>query len=100
MVVPIRLRSFEGVCRMVAAGAGISILPSTTVNQATLDAGTRFIPLRDDWAPCQMVLCLPKDRPVSPIVRLLAAEVIRTEGLRLDPAKGSWSRGQIPLGLH
>ncbi|WP_421950832.1 LysR family transcriptional regulator [Pelagibacterium sp.] len=86
LVVPIRLRSFEGVCHMVAAGAGISILPSTVVDEATIERGTHFIPLAEDWADCTLVLCLPKDRPVSHIARKLADEIVEQEKHHLDVA--------------
>jgi DNA-binding transcriptional LysR family regulator len=93
LVVPIRLRGFEGVCRMVSAGTGISVLPSSVVGQSTLDAGAEFIPLEDDWADCTLVLCLPRDRPVRRTVDLLANEITKTESRHFDVARSLTAAG-------
>jgi len=97
LVVPIRLRGFEGVCRMVSAGAGISILPSSVVGRSTFQSGAVFIPLTDAWAACTLVLCLPTDRPVPKVVRLLADEIICTESVYLETPTGNGSLSpQLP----
>ncbi|MGD9915316.1 MAG: LysR family transcriptional regulator [Rhizobiaceae bacterium] len=72
LIVRIRLRSFESVCRMVVAGAGVAILPLGSIVPGTLEAGARIVALTDDWAERQLVICLPGDRPASPLVNTLA----------------------------
>ena len=99
LVVPMRLRSFEGVCHMVAAGAGMSMVPSSVVSRATLDTGTRFVPLAEDWADCTLLLCMPRDRPVARIVKLLAEEITAAESHHPDFAREAWSQRERALEL-
>jgi DNA-binding transcriptional LysR family regulator len=75
LTVRIRLRSFEGVCRMVAAGAGVAILPESAVSASAIKAETEVVQLTDTWAERELVICLPKDRPVSSLVELLVIEI-------------------------
>jgi DNA-binding transcriptional LysR family regulator len=99
-VVTARLRGFETVCHMVAAGVGISILPSSVVAQSILAAGARFVPLAEDWAECTLVLCLPLDRPVSRAVRRLAEEVSQTEMHHRDSAWPKATEREDLVDLH
>ncbi|WP_108610396.1 LysR family transcriptional regulator [Aminobacter sp. MSH1] len=73
LIVRIRLRSFESVCRMVVAGAGAAILPLGSILPGTLEAGARIVALTDDWAERQLVICLPVDRAPPPLVDMLVA---------------------------
>lgn len=84
LVPRIRLRSFEGVCRMVAAGAGVAIVPESAVSQPVLEAGAQTVALTASWTRRDLVLCLPRDRPVSPLVRRLAADILEPEGARFE----------------
>ncbi|MFC3123655.1 LysR substrate-binding domain-containing protein [Pseudoroseomonas globiformis] len=83
----IRLRSFDGVGRMVAAGGGIAMVPAGTVTRAMRDAGARAVPLADAWARRQMVVCWPQERPLSPLAERLVAALAeaREEGRRRRP---------------
>ncbi len=68
----IKLRSFDGVGRMVAAGVGIAIAPASTFNRALHDSGVRSVPLSDSWATRKLVLCLAPETTPSPVLlRLL-----------------------------
>jgi molybdate transport repressor ModE-like protein len=70
LTIRVRLRSFDGVCRMVAAGAGIAVVPDSVVPCANVHA----VPLSDPWADRELVICLPRHVPRTPLVgRLLAA---------------------------
>jgi DNA-binding transcriptional LysR family regulator len=71
----IRLRSFEGVARMVVAGAGIAIVPASTVTRAQREGGARVVDLTDAWAVRDLVICLPAGRPVPPLVERLATSL-------------------------
>ena len=44
----VRLRSFDGVCRMVEAGVGVGIVPETTARSAARTLAVRFVPLADE----------------------------------------------------
>lgn len=53
--VRIQVRSFNAVCRMVAAGVGIGMVPRSAVG--TADA-VRLIEITDPWAPRDLQLCV------------------------------------------
>jgi DNA-binding transcriptional LysR family regulator len=53
--VRIQVRSFNAVCRMVAAGVGIGMVPRSAVGAA--DA-VRLIEITDSWAPRDLQLCV------------------------------------------
>jgi DNA-binding transcriptional LysR family regulator len=46
----IQVGSFDAVCRMVEAGAGIAIVPNSCARRYASRKVLRFIPLEDDWA--------------------------------------------------
>ena len=46
----IQLGSFDAVCRMVEAGAGIAIVPNSCARRYASRKVLRFIPLEDEWA--------------------------------------------------
>ena len=46
----IQLGSFDAVCRMVAAGVGLAIVPRTCAERFAGALGLRLVPLQDDWA--------------------------------------------------
>ncbi|MCG7360571.1 LysR substrate-binding domain-containing protein [Roseomonas sp. ACRSG] len=68
----IRLRSFEGVARMVAAGAGVAIVPASTVTRVQRDNGIRVVDLTDSWSVRDLVICIPTGRVVPRLVERLA----------------------------
>ncbi|MEH3040514.1 MAG: LysR family transcriptional regulator [Sphingomonas paucimobilis] len=53
----VRLRSFEGICRMAGAGAGIGILPESAARRYRRSTGIALIRLRDPWATRRLSLC-------------------------------------------
>ena len=61
----IRLRSFDGVARMVAAGVGIAIAPASTYALFAHEPGIRSVRLTDQWATRNLVICLPMGQPPS-----------------------------------
>jgi DNA-binding transcriptional LysR family regulator len=73
--VRIHLRGFDGVGRMVAAGAGIAVVPASTVSQALHDLGARAVPLSDSWAVRDLVVCLPKAHGNSALINRLVERI-------------------------
>ena len=73
--VRIQVRSFNAVCRMVAAGVGIGMVPnSATTMEAT--AGRTVNPLKtvkinDAWAPRDLQLCVRSRAALSPAAAAL-----------------------------
>lgn len=73
----IRLRSFEAVCRMVASGAGVAILPETAARRSSDLEALRVVALNDDWADRKLLICV-RDHAALPLhVRELIAALRR-----------------------
>nr|WP_315214831.1 LysR substrate-binding domain-containing protein [uncultured Duganella sp.] len=73
----IRLRSFEAVCRMVASGAGVAILPEAAARRSSDLEALRVVALNDDWADRKLLICL-RDHAALPVhVRELVAALRR-----------------------
>lgn len=53
----IRLRSFDAICRIVASGAGIAVVPATAA-RANGRLGLRALRLSDPWAERRLTLCV------------------------------------------
>lgn len=73
----IRLRSFEAVCRMVASGAGVAIMPETAARRGGCVEDLRVVALNDDWADRKLLICM-RDHAALPVhVRELVAALRR-----------------------
>lgn len=73
--VRIQVRSFNAVCRMVAAGVGIGMVPRSAATTET-SAGHRgdalvTVEITDDWAPRDLQLCLRSPEALSPAAAAL-----------------------------
>ncbi len=53
----IQVGSFDAVCRMVEAGAGIAIVPNSCARRCASRKVLRFIRLEDDWARRELGSC-------------------------------------------
>jgi DNA-binding transcriptional LysR family regulator len=67
----IRVRSFDAMCKMVAAGMGIAVLPSNAVLELVRSLNLRQITLKDSWAERSLLIGLRDTKAVSRHVRLL-----------------------------
>jgi DNA-binding transcriptional LysR family regulator len=67
----IRVRSFDAMCKMVAAGMGIAVLPSNAVHELVRSLNLRQITLKDSWAERSLLIGLRDTKAVSRHVRLL-----------------------------
>lgn len=54
----VRLRSFDGVCRMVEAGVGVGIVPETTARVSGRALAIEAVPLADEWAVRELHICV------------------------------------------
>ncbi|WP_050477271.1 LysR substrate-binding domain-containing protein [Herbaspirillum rhizosphaerae] len=54
----VRLRSFDGICRMVEREVGIGILPATAALRCQKTMAIKCIPLSDAWAKRQLLICV------------------------------------------
>ena len=74
----IRLRSFEAVCRMVASGAGVAILPETAARRSGSLEALRVVALNDGWADRKLLICV-RDHASLPVhVRELVGALRRS----------------------
>jgi DNA-binding transcriptional LysR family regulator len=68
----VQVQSFEALCRLVAAGQGIGVMPKGSVDAFRQVLGLRLIDLDDEWAQRDMYLCLRAGPPSAPIARVVA----------------------------
>lgn len=67
----VRLGSFAAVCRMVAAGIGVAVIPETAARRCRKMAAIRIVPLADAWAVRRLHLCVRRASDLPPPARLL-----------------------------
>ena len=60
----IHVTSFDAACAMVAAGLGVSIVPSATSTPYVRSLALISLPLSDAWAVRQLFLCVRKEPPL------------------------------------
>jgi DNA-binding transcriptional LysR family regulator len=66
--VRIQVRSFAAVCRMVAAGVGIGMVPRSTV---TPGDAVNTVEITDPWAPRDLQLCVRRRAGLGPAAQAL-----------------------------
>lgn len=54
----VRLRSFDAICRMVASGAGLAVLPESAAVRSRDAANLKIVRLTDAWARRRLLLCM------------------------------------------
>jgi molybdate transport repressor ModE-like protein len=54
----VRLRSFDGICRMIEKNVGIGIIPATAAARHQQTMAIRCVPLSDAWANRQLLICV------------------------------------------
>jgi DNA-binding transcriptional LysR family regulator len=67
----IQVSTLDAACRIVAAGLGLAILPQEATEPHVRSLGLRLIPLNDDWARRQFVICLRSPDALTAAARLL-----------------------------
>ena len=67
----LQLRSFDAVCRMVAAGLGVGVLPLQAVAPQLQALPLAAVPLQDAWARRTHRLVQREDVPLPPAAQLL-----------------------------
>jgi DNA-binding transcriptional LysR family regulator len=67
----VQLRSFDAVCRLVAAGVGIGVAPLTTARRAASTLPIAIIDLEDDWAIRELTICVRDLDAAAPYAREL-----------------------------
>ncbi|KND19079.1 LysR family transcriptional regulator [Pannonibacter phragmitetus] len=67
----VRMRSFEGICRMAAAGAGLGIVPETAVRRLSGSIHVASMRLLDAWATRKLSVCIHNREELTPQARSL-----------------------------
>jgi DNA-binding transcriptional LysR family regulator len=66
MKLRVQLRSFDGVCRMVASNVGVGIVPESSAMRSKQTMKLHVIELTDEWALRNLMICVRslKDLPI------------------------------------
>lgn len=72
----LQLRSFEGICRMVAGGLGLSIMPARAVEPLAPSLGLKLVELREPWARRQLLLVARSFSRLPPPAAALAQHLL------------------------
>ncbi|MBZ9775644.1 LysR substrate-binding domain-containing protein [Mesorhizobium sp. CO1-1-8] len=72
--VRIRVPGLDNVCRLVAQGAGIAIVPESAARRSARTL--RTLRLTDDWATRQLNLCARRFDELTPQAKLVAAALV------------------------
>jgi DNA-binding transcriptional LysR family regulator len=66
-----RLRDFDAICRMVAAGVGVAVVPEAAARRCAQSMPLTLLAIRDSWANRQLVICARSFRSLPKPARLL-----------------------------
>ncbi|MGZ5185615.1 MAG: LysR family transcriptional regulator [Caldimonas sp.] len=72
----IQVRSFDAMCRMVAAGLGLAVLPDAAVRPHLHSMGLRRIALTDPWVERELLIGMRDRRALSRPARLLLEHLV------------------------
>ncbi|WP_118178678.1 LysR family transcriptional regulator [Paraburkholderia phosphatilytica] len=73
----IQVRSFDAMCLMVAAGLGIAVLPDAAVSPHLRSMHLHRIPLAEDWAHRELLICARDFKALPKPARLLVNHLTR-----------------------
>ena len=73
--VRVRLRSFEAICRMVANGTGLSVVPEAAARRCQQAMAIRIVPLAEPWALRQLLICVRRFSELPLFARQLIEEI-------------------------
>lgn len=73
----IQLRSFDAVCRLVAAGVGVGVVPRTTAHRAAQTMALSITDLTDDWALRELTIVVRAEEELRPYARELVESLRR-----------------------
>lgn len=68
----VRVRTFEGICRMAAQGVGVGIVSETAARRCRRSMKIRSVRLTDAWATRRLMVCMRSSGDLSPHARALA----------------------------
>ncbi|HWI36889.1 MAG TPA: LysR family transcriptional regulator [Burkholderiales bacterium] len=68
-----KLRSFDGLCQMAAAGVGVAIVPEAAATRCKKTLRLSVRPLAEAWATRQLCICIRSEDELAPPARSLVA---------------------------
>jgi len=71
LMLRIRMKTFEGLCHMVAHGIGLGVVPQGIATRYRRRHGYQIVTLADDWARRQLCACFRDWQALSPPLRSL-----------------------------
>jgi DNA-binding transcriptional LysR family regulator len=71
----VRMKTFEGLCEMVANGIGLGIVPQAIAHRYRRRHGYQTVALADDWARRRLCLCFRDWAALSPPMQSLLAHL-------------------------
>jgi DNA-binding transcriptional LysR family regulator len=74
-----RLRDFDAICQMVAAGVGVAVVPEAAARRCAQSMPIAMIRIRDSWANRKLVICA-RSFKVLPRPAKLVVEHLRKAG--------------------
>jgi DNA-binding transcriptional LysR family regulator len=75
----VRVDNFDAVCRLVASGAGIGIVPGSAAARAKVRPSLAVIALRDGWADRRLLLCVRDAERLSTSAKALHDHLAGTD---------------------
>lgn len=69
----VRVKSFDGIRRLVAQGVGVGIMPERAARRPLPDAQVKILRLSDAWATRRLLVCTPDRRALPATARALLA---------------------------
>lgn len=78
----VRMRSFEGICRMAETGVGLGIVPETAARRLPRSIRIASVRLADDWATRRLSVCFRSDQDLTPRASDLVRHLVSTDGHR------------------
>ncbi len=79
MKVRVRVRTFDGICRMAADGAGPGVVPEIAARRCRRSMALACIPLAEPWAIRQLSVCTRAGQELTPPARDLVEHLARGE---------------------
>jgi len=66
-----RLRDFDAICRLVAAGVGVAVIPEAAARRCAATMPLALLSIRDSWANRRLAICARSFKTLPKPAKLL-----------------------------
>jgi DNA-binding transcriptional LysR family regulator len=73
-----RLRDFDAICQMVAAGVGIAVMPEAAARRCARSMPIAILSIRDAWANRKLAICARSFKTLPRPAKLLVEHLRKT----------------------